>query len=99
MCGNMPLSILNRELVLIFADDPATIACLEAKLNTTQQWEVDELIEHSPYGCEEPIYSQFFGNRGTPAERLTAIRNALIAATLQSWDEDDGDDEKGSSES
>ena len=97
----MPLlTFLSRELVLIFADDPATITRLEAKLNTTQQWEVDELIEHSPYGYEEPIYSQFHGNRGTPAERLKAIRNIVIALTLQDWDEDDnGVDEEESSES
>ena len=62
----MPFTLLQRPLVLIFADNPATIARLEAKLNTTQQWEVDELIEHSPYGYEEPLYSRFHGNRGTP---------------------------------
>jgi hypothetical protein len=75
--------------VLIFADDPATIATLEAKLNTTQKWEVDELIEHSPCGYSEPIYSQFHGNRGTHAERLKALRNLLIEMTLQGWEEDD----------
>jgi hypothetical protein len=94
----MPLTLLQRPLVLIFADDPATIASLEAKLNTTQQGEVDELIEHSPYGYEEPIYSQFHGYRGTRAERLKALRNALIAATMQSWDEDDdAEDEENTS--
>jgi hypothetical protein len=89
MCGNMPLTILQRALVLIFADDPATIASLEARLNTTQKWEVDELIEHSPYGYEEPIYSRFHGNRGTHAERLKVLRNLLIEMTMPGWDEVD----------
>ena len=96
----MPLTLLQRVLVLIFADDPATIARLEAKLNTTQKWEVDELIEHSPYGYEEAIYSQFLGNRGTHAERLKALRNLLIEMTMHGWDEDDSVyDEEESSES
>ena len=85
----MPLTLLQRPLVLIFADDPATIARLEAKLNTTQQWEVDELIEHSPCGYEELIYSRFHGNRGTPEQRLKALRNLLIEMTMHGWDEDD----------
>jgi hypothetical protein len=86
----MPLlTFLDRPLVLIFADNPATIASLEAALNTTQKWEVDELIEHSPYGYEEPIYSRFLGNRGTHAERLKALRNLLIEMTLHGWEEDD----------
>ena len=61
---------------------------------------MDELIEHSPYGFEEPIYSQFHGNRGTPAERLKALRNLLIEITIHDWDEDDyAYDEEDSSES
>jgi len=85
----MPLTLLQRPLVLIFADEPATIASLEARLNTTQKWEVNELIEHSPYGYEEPIYSRFHGNRGTHAQRLKALRNLLIEMTMHGWDEDD----------
>jgi hypothetical protein len=85
----MPLTVLQRPLVLIFANNPATIASLESRLNTTQKREVNELIEHSPYGYEEPTYSRFHGYRGTHAERLKALRNLLIEMTLHGWEEED----------
>ncbi len=85
----MPLSNVDeREALLIFADDAKTIRRLEEFLRTTQKSEVDELIEHFWVVADNPLHRHLIGGHGTDAERLSAVRAALINQTsrrLPSW--------------
>jgi len=65
---------------LIFADDPAEIARLEALLEGTQTEAVDEFIEQSYWSEDVP---QFVGGMGTPAERREALRAAYRAQNVK----------------
>jgi hypothetical protein len=65
---------------LIFADDPAEIARLEALLEGTQTEAVDEFIEQSYWSEDVP---QFVGGKGTPAERREALRAAYRAQNVK----------------
>lgn len=58
---------------LIMSDKPKEIKKLEKKLDGTQGEAVDNFIEESCWRDEVP---QFTGNKGTPRERLTALRAA-----------------------
>lgn len=84
----MPLSNVDeRESLLIFADDPQTIRRLEEFLHTTQKWEVDELIEHFWIVASYPRFLHLVGGNGTHAERLAAVRTALLNQAADDWAE------------
>ena len=77
MSDNMTMTEWSAILwQLIFADDPAEIARLEALLGGTQTEAVDEFIEQSCWGEDVP---RFVGGKGTPAERREALRAAYRA--------------------
>jgi hypothetical protein len=59
--------------LLIHADDPAEIERFERELSRCREDLVDELIEQSSWKCE---VEAFAGGKGTPAERLVALRAA-----------------------
>jgi hypothetical protein len=58
---------------LILADDPAEIARFEQIAGATQTEAVDRMIERS---CWSVDVSAFVGGKGTPVERLAALRTA-----------------------
>lgn len=58
---------------LILANDPAEIARFEQIANVTRAEAVDRMIECS---CWSVDVSAFVGGKGTPAERLAALRAA-----------------------
>jgi hypothetical protein len=60
---------------LILADDPKTIADLEAGYGMTQQETVDDFIENS---CWTSAVPDFAGGKGTARERLLALRAAFF---------------------
>ena len=77
MSDNMTMTEWSAILwQLIFADDPAEIARLEALLEGTQTEAVDEFIEQSCWSEDVP---QLVGGKGMPAERREALRAAYRA--------------------
>ena len=61
---------------LVMTDDPSQIAGFEKKLRITQVQAVDHLIETTLFGKDD--LPHLVGNKGTPAERIAALWNAII---------------------
>ena len=61
----------------ILTSDPNKIAAFADKFGITQDQAVDDLIETTEWGSEDTPH--LVGNKGTPKERLTALRAALRA--------------------
>lgn len=59
---------------LILTDDVAEQARLESSLGSTQAEVVSEFVERTCWGEDIP---HLIGGRGTPAERLAALRAAF----------------------
>ena len=71
-----PLVLGQIQTAPDITDDPTIITQIERRLGTTQQQAVDEMIEVSHWSEHLPDYT---GHRGSPAERLNALRTAYRA--------------------
>lgn len=70
---------LTKDLIpFVLTDDPHKMTEFQLKFFINQNQAVDDLIENSCWGEEE--LPDLVGNKGTPAQRLTALRRALRAA-------------------
>lgn len=64
----------------VLTADQAKIAEFKTKFGISQAQAVDELIENTDWGQDVP---QYIGHKGTPAERLHALRRALRAGGVE----------------
>jgi hypothetical protein len=64
----------------VLTNDPAKIAAFEKKFSMTQDQAVDDLIETTDWGGQD--LPHLVGNKGTPKERLSALRIALRAGGI-----------------
>jgi len=67
----------DAQWALIFSDDPAEIKKLEGIVKMTQSGAVDDFIEDSCWK-EEMSVSRFVGKKGSPDERMHALRFAYL---------------------
>jgi hypothetical protein len=77
-------------VTLVMTDDPSQIAGHEKKLRITQVQAVDHLIETTLFGKED--LPHLVGNKSTPAERIEALRNAIIEFGVEERDRQKGID-------
>jgi hypothetical protein len=67
--------VLTKEYIpLILTEDPVLIRKLEVHFGVTQDSAVDECIEDTCWGADTPL---FLGHKGTPRQRLEALRRAF----------------------
>jgi hypothetical protein len=71
----LEIAFIKDMWTLIFTDDPAIMIRIERRLGTTRQQAVDEMIEATGWSTHLPDYT---GHRGSPAERLNALRSAYL---------------------
>jgi len=64
----------------VLTDDPAKLAQFGKKFGMTQDQAVDDLIETTDWGGQD--LPHLVGNKGTPTERLAALRYALRACGI-----------------
>lgn len=71
----------SRDFIpFVLTDDPAKIAEFGSKFSMTQDQAVDDLIETTDWGGHD--LPHLVGKKGTPKERLAALRNALRAGGI-----------------
>ena len=64
----------------VLTDDPAKMTAFEKKFSMTQDQAVDDLIETTDWGGQD--LPHLVGKKGTPEERLAALRKALRAGGI-----------------
>jgi len=67
---------LSKDFIpYVLTDDPTKIAQFGKQFSMTQDQAVDDLIETTDWGGQD--LPHLVGNKGTPKERLAALRHAL----------------------
>jgi hypothetical protein len=75
----------NAQWALILSDEPTTIRELEKLLKMTQDEAVDNFIETSCWADDLP---RLVGKKGTPGERLRALRRVYLKSAAPSLQTD-----------